>query len=170
VEEVLAAVPSGIEGDANGDGVRDAYDDEFVEIANRASDSVGLRGIELAVNGAVKYRFDVTDCLPARGVLTVFGGGPAGTSRRVSGKRLGLGNSGGVVELKAANGSILATMTYHEASSAWVRVPVFDGAPVPHLDVSALPFSPGQCPDGRPWDARCESLVLEPDAGRSDAD
>jgi hypothetical protein len=155
IEEVLAAVPTGPEGDANGDGIRDAYDDEFVEIANRSADPVGLRGVELWVNDRVKYRFDVTDCLDTRGVIVVFSGGPGAVERRVAGKRFGLGNGGGTVSLRRSDGTVLDLLEYGETDGSWVRAPALVGAHQPHRDVSSLAFSPGRCPDGSEWDARC---------------
>ena len=48
INEILAKVPLGIEGDANGDGVRDnSWEDEFVELINWTNHTVDLGGCTL---------------------------------------------------------------------------------------------------------------------------
>ncbi|MFC1526504.1 hypothetical protein ACFL6X_06815, partial [Candidatus Latescibacterota bacterium] len=44
IDEILADPPSGEEGDANGDGARHSYHDEFIELRNAGSDSVSVGG------------------------------------------------------------------------------------------------------------------------------
>lgn len=67
------------EGDANGDGYRDAQDDEFVELINTSSQALDLSGISIAdVSGAaagVRHAFPCGTVVPARRALVVFGGG-----------------------------------------------------------------------------------------------
>ena len=47
ITEVLAAVPSGIAGDASGDGQRDAIGDEFIELVNPHDRPINLKGYVL---------------------------------------------------------------------------------------------------------------------------
>ena len=47
ITEVLAAVPSGPRGDANGDGTRDAIGDEFIELVNPHDKPIQLKGYML---------------------------------------------------------------------------------------------------------------------------
>ncbi len=90
VSEVLADPPSGLPGDANGDGERETYADEFVELRNAGPDTVDISGWRLgdddtAISGW--FEFPMTYLPPgARAVL--FGGGtpttipPPGLRRR----------------------------------------------------------------------------------------
>ncbi|MCB9859598.1 MAG: lamin tail domain-containing protein [Phycisphaeraceae bacterium] len=48
ITEVLFAVPTGLEGDANRDGVRDATGDEYVEIVNPHDKPISLKGYEIS--------------------------------------------------------------------------------------------------------------------------
>lgn len=164
IEEILSDVPAGDQGDANRDGVRDPYDDEFVEVSNATDESIGLRGIEIHVNGTAKYRFDQEDCLAPRSVIVVFSGGPSGSDRRVAGKRFGLANSGGQVTLVQANVTLDSIEYAGDAEGSWVRVVPHHGEFVPHR-AFASPFSPGRCPDGSVWDGVCAVAIGEPDAG-----
>lgn len=162
IEEILSDVPSGPDGDANGDGVRDAYDDEFVEISNGTTRAVGLRGIALRVNDVDKFRFDAAECLEPMQVLVVFAGGPEAPGRRVAGKRLGLANGGGTVTLTTSDGSPLVTATYGDgAVGSWVRQPAVRGEFARHGQLSNQLFSPGVCPDGSPWDAQCAAATVD---------
>ena len=52
ITEVLAAVPSGPRGDANGDGLRDAIGDEFIEVVNPHDKPIQLRGYMLVDSDA----------------------------------------------------------------------------------------------------------------------
>lgn len=78
IEEILADPPSGEKGDANGDGVRDTYMDEFIELINKGNDSIDLSGYLLSDDDvALKNMFP----FPAGTVLApgerfvLFGGG-----------------------------------------------------------------------------------------------
>ena len=44
INEILADPAADLAGDANGDGVRGTYDDEFVEIVNSSAGSIDLSG------------------------------------------------------------------------------------------------------------------------------
>ena len=46
LNEVLYDPPSGNAGDANGDGIRDANNDEFIEIVNVSNQSIDISGYE----------------------------------------------------------------------------------------------------------------------------
>lgn len=52
ITEVLAAVPSGPRGDANGDGLRDAIGDEFIELVNPHDKPIHLKGYMLVDSDA----------------------------------------------------------------------------------------------------------------------
>jgi hypothetical protein len=52
ITEILAAVPSGPRGDANGDGTRDAVGDEFIELVNPHDKPIQLKGYMLVDSDA----------------------------------------------------------------------------------------------------------------------
>ena len=57
INEVLVDPASDTEGDANGDGVRDTYHDEFIEIVNRGSVTVDISGWETGPAGSERFVF-----------------------------------------------------------------------------------------------------------------
>lgn len=92
VTEVLYAVPTGEQGDANGDGKRDAAGDEFIELVNPHDRPINLRGYRITdrnepEKGQLKFVFPAVE-VPPRGVVVVFNGlgakweGPVGDSKR----------------------------------------------------------------------------------------
>lgn len=58
ISEVLYAVPTGTDGDANGDGSRSATGDEFVELVNPHDKAINLKGYTLTDSREVKYEDD----------------------------------------------------------------------------------------------------------------
>ncbi|MGQ0628761.1 MAG: lamin tail domain-containing protein [Phycisphaerales bacterium] len=91
ISEVLYAVPSGDEGDANQDGTRHATGDEFIEIFNPHPRAINLRGYALSdrskgKKGAMQFIFPDCDLRPGQ-VAVVFNGyqanitGPVGDSQ-----------------------------------------------------------------------------------------
>lgn len=67
-------------GDANGDGTRDATDDEFVEILNLGGFDVDVSGWTLSDNTIDRHTFPAGTTLSAGCGIVVFGGGtPTGT-------------------------------------------------------------------------------------------
>lgn len=117
LNEILADPPADLEGDANRDGVRDATDDEFVEIMNCGSAAADLSGWSLTDGSSVRHVFSDSASVIAPGeLLTVFGGGePVGFLGKVftaSSGGLGLANSGDVVYLLDGNGEIVDFHAY----------------------------------------------------------
>lgn len=122
INEILADPGSALTGDANGDGVRGTYADEFVEIYNAADSAILLDGVEIWSRGSsnaanpqkLRYTFtDATTVEPGK-VVVVFGGptvtGEFGGSLVFTvsptdpgddaDKALGLANNGDKVQLK----------------------------------------------------------------------
>jgi hypothetical protein len=117
LNEILADPPADLEGDANADGVRDASDDEFIEIMNCGGSEVDLSGWSLTDATSVRHLFSDSASIVVSGELvTVFGGGaPAGFVGKVftaSSGGLGLANSGDVVYLLDAGGAIVDVHSY----------------------------------------------------------
>lgn len=109
VAEVLADPPPGAAGDANGDGERHSYEDEFVELVNEGPDPVELAGLELRDSNT---RESGAFLFPAGAVLlpgartAVFGGGRSPPGMYSATGRLGdgLGNKRDAVFLIAPDG------------------------------------------------------------------
>jgi hypothetical protein len=117
LNEILADPPADLAGDANGDGERDASDDEFVEIVNCGSVGIDMSGWRLSDGSSVRHVFPDTGMTVLPGELvTVFGGGtPTGFTGKVftaSSGGLGLSNSGDVVSLSDAGGSLVDIHSY----------------------------------------------------------
>jgi len=78
IVEVLADPPSGLDGDINGDGVRDSRQDEFVEIRNMGQGPVNLSGWRLSDDDVAleaMFQFDEGVQISAGERIVVFGGG-----------------------------------------------------------------------------------------------
>ncbi len=177
INEVLADPHSdSLEGDANRDGVRDRFEDEFIEILNISPiDSIGDIGdfiVDIGdwtlgdVSGGGKFVFpEGTTIAPGERIVLFGGGSPSGFAAQVftDDGRIGngLANSGDTVLLIADAGDTVDALT----SSDWnrdqslVRFPEGTGEFVQH---SSLPgkgkFSPGR---GR---ALLSSISVEPDS------
>jgi hypothetical protein len=100
ITEILYAVPGGDPGDANGDGVRDAVGDEFVELVNPHDRPIQLRGYTITDRQqisprdgrpytSVRFTFPALELKPGE-VAVVFNGhnqnwtGPVGDSSRAA--------------------------------------------------------------------------------------
>jgi len=112
VNEILADPPADpVEGDANGDGTRDAVQDEFVEVVNASAVVADLSGWTLSDGVGVRFTFPAGTSLAPGGAAVVFGGGdPAGfgdfapVAVFAARRGLGLSNDGDVVTLADASG------------------------------------------------------------------
>jgi len=161
INEVLANVPSGEAGDANNDGTRDAYEDEFVEIINRSADVLDVSGVTLRVGERDKFSFEAT-CLVSMEAAVIFGGGQPALHPDyqvyVSRSRLALGNSGGSMTLTDAGGVRLTAMSYGASgATSFTLSPELDGSEyLPHntLNPERL-FSPGTCASGASFSQGC---------------
>ncbi|MFH1038986.1 MAG: lamin tail domain-containing protein [PVC group bacterium] len=79
INEIHADPAYGLAGDANGDGYREGWEDEFVELVNWTDHTVDLGGCTLSDDTAVRYTFDNPFEVPPGKAVVVFGGGtPAG--------------------------------------------------------------------------------------------
>jgi hypothetical protein len=80
IDEVHARPATGPLGDANGDGLRNSSQDEFVEILNVGADLVDVSGFVIAtgMTPSARFTFPPGTVLPPGGRAVVFGGGVAG--------------------------------------------------------------------------------------------
>ena len=157
ISEVLADPPERRAGDANRDGRRDSYEDEFIELYNDGPVPVSLAGWRLGDAGPLSgyFRFPPDAVIAPRSYVVLFGGGnptgftvPVYTDDGTIGD--GLNDSGESIHLINDHGDEVAFLSH----SAWpddqslVRTPPDDGPLVPHKTASPIesPFSPGIAP------------------------
>lgn len=161
LNEVLADPPTvtgdPVQGDVNGDGEGDSFEDEFIELVNFGTQPVEISGWTLSDDDApgAEFSFPAGTIVPPMGFVTLFGGGtPAGFSGLVfvDDGRIGngLGNTGETVELKR-DGVLVDVLVYGaEAGNdeSLIRVP--DGTGVwtrPGEQGFLDPYTP-QAPNG----------------------
>ena len=161
ISEVLADPPSGLAGDANRDGQRDGYEDDFIELYNAGSEPISLAGWRLGDSTALKnfFQFPADAVIAPHSYIVLFGGGnPAGFTMPVyidDGKiGNGLTSSGEDIHLIDKNGHEIDAVSHDEwpKDQSIVRTPSDGGAFVPHKTASPIEasFSPGHAPDTRP--------------------
>ncbi|VXB05548.1 Endonuclease/exonuclease/phosphatase family protein [Flavobacterium sp. 9AF] len=165
INEILYDPEATLLGDANGDGTRDANDDEFIEFYNsgpaldisgyKIFDSTGL------TNNTPRHVFPSGTIVPANGVIVVFGGGnPTGTFggaivQTASGGQINITNAGDVITLQDGSGNTITTLDIEPLSDnpdeSYTRNPDLTGNFTQH---SSIPeslgtlFSPGTKIDG----------------------
>lgn len=176
INEFLADPPSGTAGDANGDGRRDPYEDEFVELVNVSADRLELQGVSIWTRGTRtvtdphRERFSFpegTVLRPGQGVLVFGGGAPSGLFGASlvfhirescvdvnNAPCLQLANRGDSIRVTRGE-TVLAQLDYDEESGlgnsgrSATRAPDLTGEFVLHTEAApgAL-FSPGTRSDG----------------------
>ena len=161
ISEVLADPPSGLAGDANRDGRRDTYEDEFIELYNAGSEPISLAGWRLGDSTSPKnyFQFPPDAVIAPHSYIVLFGGGnPSGFTTPVytdDGKiGNGLTNGGEAIHLIDNNGHEIDVISHDEwpAKQSLARIPSDGGPFVPHKTASPieLPFSPGHASTTRP--------------------
>ena len=164
LNEVLYDPPSGSPGDANGDGIRDANDDEFVELINSSANSLDISGYKLydadrlSINTA-NHEFPANTILNPGQAVVVFGGGtPTGNFGgslvfAASNQTLNLNNNGDVLTVKNNNDSVLfsfdVTVLSNNPNESYTRFPDLYGNFTQHDSASTgILYSPGTRVDG----------------------
>ncbi len=153
INEVLADPPAGY--DANNDGEANTRDDEFVELINAGPEALDLSGATLS--DSISIRITIPDglVLEPNQPLVIFGGGipnlPGITT--LSASRLSLNNSGDTITVLAADGTMLASMSYGpegDQDQSLVREIDADASAefVQHTSIASTPASPGTRSDG----------------------
>jgi len=167
INEFLADPPEGLAGDANGDAVRSASDDEFVELVNTTVNDIDISDYRILIHNnttnadTLRHRFAANSVLPACTSIVVFGGGdpdPHNTTFRgaqittASSGSLSLLNSSGAIILSDASRTPVNFVAYGGSSGlnadtnqSLTRFPDINGSFAPHQTVSggASLFSPG---------------------------
>jgi hypothetical protein len=122
INEVLYDPPPGIEGDANGDGTREAQEDEFIEFVNLGG-TLDLSGYTVHDNAQERHVFPQGTIIPSGGVLVLFGGGnPTGAFgnaivQTASAGILNMNNAGDFVTVYNANGEVVLTFDIEPLSN-----------------------------------------------------
>lgn len=126
LNELLADPPSGMPGDANCDGTRDAYEDEFVEIVNVSTDELSLEGVTISDDTYVRHTFSPGMSLAAGKAVVVFGGGDPSCTIwpsdvwvfKSSTGTMALNNDGDTISVSDASEALIVTCTYG-AEASW---------------------------------------------------
>jgi hypothetical protein len=156
------ADPSGPSGtfDANGDGMPDAADDEFVEIINTLSTPIDITNFTItdASTTPLRHTFPNPTVIPANGAIVVFGGGTAtgfpaaqtsGAAQTASTGGLILTNGGDTITIADAGATTITAVTYTSVPNGNSSNRATDGSPmglfVDHTTVagSTAAASPG---------------------------
>ena len=184
INEYLADPPDGQAGDANGDGVRDSAQDEFVEIVNRTGTPMDVSGFTLRDADAQRFAFPPGSILPAGEAAIIFGGGsPQGDfgNARANGllftASLSLNNTGDTIALKNASAVTIESLTYGStegsANQSINRHPDVSGvAFAAHSSISGSGgrlFSPGTLVNGSPFSVGPRITSIAPDNAQRDA-
>jgi hypothetical protein len=115
INEVYYNPANGLQGDANGDGVRSASQDEFVELVNRTATVINVSSWTLADADGIFFTVPLNTNLAAHQALVVFGGGlPNGNfgHAKVFIKNLGLNNADNLLVLRDGNATKIDSMAY----------------------------------------------------------
>ncbi|NEO25687.1 MAG: DUF4114 domain-containing protein [Kamptonema sp. SIO4C4] len=159
INEFLADPASGLSGDANGDGTRDARQDEFVELVNNSGSSVDISGWTVSDGIGVRHTFPDGTVLAAEQAVVVFGGGtPTGNfggaiAQTASSGALGFNNTGDTITLKDGTTERVSYSYGSEGGNeqSLTRDPDLTGDFILHGGVNAgggRLFSPGTQVDG----------------------
>ena len=170
ITEVLFAVPTGTEGDANGDGTRSATGDEFIEIVNPHARPIELAGYTLSdkrasekdkkgqsKSGAVKFTFPRCTLAPGQ-VAVVFNGyeakwdGPVGDQNAATGK--GNEKYAGALVFKM---KVTSERTALANNADWVLLSTRNDEPVQLVKWGTVEGTVANCPlvEDAPATVRC---------------
>jgi len=163
INEIHADPASGLEGDADGNGIRDGNDDEFVEFVNNQDTDINISNWKFYNEADLKHVFPSGTVIPANSALVLFAddgarpqgnfGGAVVQSSNES-ATLSLVNGGDTISLHNADGNVIVSVNYPEAGNDQSIVRSGDssgGTFIDHSDATgsgdAL-FSPGTKVDG----------------------
>ena len=159
INEIHADPAGELTGDANGDGLSDPTQDEFIELFNNTGDVADISGWSLSDKFSLRHQFPEGTIVPDRCAIVVFGGGtPSGEFggsliQIASSGSLGLDDSGDTITLSNDAFEISSVSYGLEGNDdqALTRNPDVSGMFEGHLTASApleTRFSPGTRLDG----------------------
>ena len=162
INEFLADPAADAPGDANGDGIRDSSDDEFVELVNVSGADLDVSGWSISDAVQVRHTFPTGSIIPAGCSAVVFGGDtPTGSFggavvQIASTGSLGFNNGGDSIIIDDGASSTLAYVYGSEGENdqSVTREPDITGTFVLHSEAAASGgtlFSPGTQLDGTPF-------------------
>ncbi|WP_461532813.1 lamin tail domain-containing protein [Sinomicrobium sp.] len=158
---------SGLDGDANGDGVYAQNEDEFIELYNDSDEALDVSGFK--VYDTENLAADIPNHLipegtviPAHGVLVIFGGGtPTGDFggaivQTSTFGDLNLNNDADILTITDADGKVIITFDVEPYSNnpneALTRYPDVTGEFTRYKDIdNGFKFTPGTKADGSPF-------------------
>ncbi len=165
--EILADPAPLLAGDANGDGFRDADDDEFLELVNTGATSLDLSNYQFGDASQIRHVFPTGTVLAPQQAIVVFGGGePSGLFggaliQTASEGGLGLTNGGDQLTLFTPLGNPLLSFSYDSLlggqDQSMNRAPDLTGPDAPFVRHNLLPgsgsrlFSPGTRVNNTPF-------------------
>ena len=185
INEIYANPTTGIQYDANNDGVGDSSDDEFIEIVNGGAEAIDLSGYRIedsqgVGNNRVRHVFPEGTVLQPSQAIVVFGyGSPQGNfggalvqvSTRES---LDLANAGETLTLFDAADVVVTSYAYGSVgsnNSSWTRDPDLSENWVRHCTPTCAEgrrFSPGSRVDGEPFGGgEADAVVTVPKGAAS---
>ncbi|MFA9213473.1 MAG: lamin tail domain-containing protein [Candidatus Methylacidiphilales bacterium] len=154
------------DGDANGDGVRDANGDEFIELYNNSTKPIDLSGFKIYdsiafVSNSPRHIIPNGTILQPQKVIVIFGGGtPTGTFgnaivQKASGGQLNITNGGDFINITDSFNIVLLSINIepwsNDPNESYTRNPDVSGNFVQHTKVNTSKFSPGTKVDGSPF-------------------
>jgi hypothetical protein len=175
INEIHADPAGDLTGDANGDGIRGAYDDEFLEIVNTTDAAIDLSGWTITDAVEVRHIFPISSTIPAGCAIVIFGGGtPTGdfggaVVQVASNGPLQLNNDDDTVSLFDNTTQLIDSYTYGSEggdNQSLTRNPDISGPDpmVKHSQVASANgalFSPGTRLDGSFFDGCAVGAWLE---------
>ncbi|MCI0487323.1 MAG: lamin tail domain-containing protein [Blastocatellia bacterium] len=179
INEYLADPPDGIAGDANGDGIRNSAQDEFIEVVNRTDAPIDVGGFSISDAAQVRFTFPFNTIIPAGEVAIIFGGGTptgefgnAALNGLVFTASLSLNNGGDTITLKDGVGGIVEEIVFGSvegnANQSINRNPDILGTTfAPHStieDSGGSLFSPGLRTSGAPFTTGPRITGITPDS------
>lgn len=157
---------SGLNGDANGDGVYAQAEDEFIEFFNLSAQDFDISAYKIydaegLSNNSPSHVFPSGSIVAAGKSIVVFGGGtPTGSfggalvQTSTSGD-MNLNNAGDFISVTDAAGMVVLTFDIEPLSNnpneSYTRNPDITGAFEQHSDNTSVLFSPGTRVDGSPF-------------------
>ena len=152
--EFLADPPAGIAGDANGDGERNASQDEFIEFFNSTDEPVDLSGMAIYDADALRHQIPEGTVIQPNQLFLVFGGGTLSGDfgdavvQKATTTRLSLNNSSDRIIIRDSLNELVFFYEFGEEASddqSIVLCPITpDGTYIKHSEVDAdILISPG---------------------------
>ena len=121
INEVLADPAPEMAGDANGDGIRSAYQDEFIELMNTGTEAANVSGWSLQDGRKTRHVFPDNSIISPNGYLVVFGGAESELTKEnwqvASAGSLGLDNSKDTIILLDQDQNIIDRLEYGSEAS-----------------------------------------------------